>query len=246
MAQRRMFSLKIIDTDAFIEMPISARLLYFDLCMRADDEGFVDKHKTIMRMTGSSEDDYKVLVAKKFIIPFESGVCVIKHWLIHNYIQSDRKQLTNYTKEKEQLFVKANKGYTLDKEQGKPLMYPKCIQDVSIGKDRLGEVKLEKVRKVQAKKEKKPSIVELYSDNISLIKTINDFIDMRKKIKSPMTDKAIELMLTKLNKLSNNEDVQIQILNESIMNNWKGIFELKVNNKNNGKDMSGLMEFMNG
>lgn len=118
MAKKRMFSLDIVDTDAFLDMPTSARLLYYDLCMRADDEGFVDKSKTIMRITGAAEDDMKILIAKGFVILFEDyGVHVIKHWFIHNYVRCDRVKPTNYTELREQLFKKKNKAYTLDYSQ---------------------------------------------------------------------------------------------------------------------------------
>lgn len=132
MAQRRMFSLKIVDTDAFLEMPQSSQLLYYHLAMRADDDGFVSNPKKIMRMVGSQDDDYKILLAKRFVIAFESGICVIKHWRIHNYIQADRYQETNYLPEKSTLEIKENGSYT------------ECIQNVSkldtqvrLGKDRL-------------------------------------------------------------------------------------------------------------
>jgi len=85
-AQRRMFSMRIIDTDMFLDMPISSQLLYFHLSMRADDDGFVNSPKKISKMVGASDDEIKVLFAKKFIIGFDSGVVVIKHWRIHNYI----------------------------------------------------------------------------------------------------------------------------------------------------------------
>lgn len=146
MANRRMFSMKIVDTDAFLDMPQSAQLLYFHLAMRADDDGFVASPKKIMRMLGSNDDDIKVLVSKKFVIPFESGVCVIKHWLIHNYIQTDRYQPTQWVKEKEQLLIDdKTKKYSLNRGQSE--MDTKCIQDVSkvdtqvrLGKVRLGKV----------------------------------------------------------------------------------------------------------
>jgi len=118
-AQRRMFSLKIVDSDSFLDMPISARLLYFDLCMRADDDGFISSPKKIMRMTGASHDDFKILIVKEYIITFENGICVITHWKIHNYIQKDRYQETIYKEEKRLLNTDENKVYT------------KCIQDVS-------------------------------------------------------------------------------------------------------------------
>lgn len=139
MAQRRMMSLHIIDTDAFMDMSHSAQCLYMHLLMRADDDGFVANVKKVMRMVGVQDDDLKILFAKKYILPFESGVCVIKHWKIHNYIQSDRYNPTKYTDEMEQLLVKDNGAYTLDTE---------CIQNgynmdtqVRLGKVRLGKVK---------------------------------------------------------------------------------------------------------
>ena len=99
MAQKRMFSLNVVDTDAFLEMPITSRLLYYELGMRADDDGFVDNWKKILMFTGLKEDDLKVLIAKSFIIPFESGVIVIRHWRLNNYLQNDRKKTTIYKEE---------------------------------------------------------------------------------------------------------------------------------------------------
>ena len=130
MAERRKFAKTIIDSDAFLDMPLSTQALYFHLSMRADDDGFINNPRKIQRMVGGSDDDMKVLVAKRFIIPFESGIVVIKHWKIHNYIQKDRYKPTVYAKEKAMLTSKDNGAYT------------ECIQDVSnvetqvsIGKD---------------------------------------------------------------------------------------------------------------
>ena len=114
MAERRMFAKTIIDSDAFVDMPTSARLLYFDLGMRGDDDGFINAPKKIMRMTGASDDDMKLLIAKKFVIPFENGVVVIKHWKIHNYIRSDRYVETKYKEQKALLSLDENNSYTLD------------------------------------------------------------------------------------------------------------------------------------
>lgn len=113
MAERRMFAKTIIDSDAFLDMPHSTQLLYFHLSMRADDDGFINNPKKIQRMIGCADDDLKILIAKNFIIPFESGVVVIKHWKIHNYIQGDRYKATVYQEEKALLEVKKNKAYTL-------------------------------------------------------------------------------------------------------------------------------------
>lgn len=106
-----MFSMDIVSSDAFLDMPTSSRELYFQLGMYADDEGFVNPKK-ILRMTGAGDDDLKILTAKRFILPFESGVVVIKHWLIHNTIRMDRFNPTQYTDEKNMLELKENKAYT--------------------------------------------------------------------------------------------------------------------------------------
>lgn len=111
MAEKRMFSKSIIDSDDFIDMPMSARLLYYDLAMRADDDGFITPRK-VVRMTGASNDDLKILALKKFIIPFESGVVVIKHWRIHNYIRKDTYHETTYKDQKSSLFLDENNAYT--------------------------------------------------------------------------------------------------------------------------------------
>ena len=147
MAERRMFAKTIIDSDAFLDMPLSAQALYFHLAMRADDEGFINNPKKIKRMIGASDDDLKLLVAKRFVIPFESGVVVIKHWRIHNYIRSDRLTKTVYKEEREQLEVKENGAYTI--------MSDTCQSNVSqvtdicqhrLGKDRLGKESIGKDR----------------------------------------------------------------------------------------------------
>lgn len=113
MAERRMFAKTIIDSDAFLDMPLSSQALYFHLSMRADDDGFINNPKKIQRMIGASDDDLKLLIAKRFIIPFDSGIVVIKHWKIHNYIQRDRYKETVYKDEKARLTLKDNNAYTL-------------------------------------------------------------------------------------------------------------------------------------
>ena len=133
MAERRMFAKTIIDSDAFLDMPLSTQALYFHLSMRADDDGFINNTKKVQRMLGCSDDDMKILLSKNFVIPFDTGVCVIKHWKIHNLIQKDRYKPTIYGEHKSQITLKDNNVYTLDTV---------CIQDVSslepqvsIGKD---------------------------------------------------------------------------------------------------------------
>ncbi len=111
MAQRRMISLKVTDTDNFLEMPSTSQNLYFHLLNRADDDGFLGNSKKIMRMVRASEDDMNVLISKDFVIPFRNGVCVIKHWRIHNLIRADRYTETIYKKEKRTLMEGENKEY---------------------------------------------------------------------------------------------------------------------------------------
>jgi len=135
----------VIDTDLFLEMPMSAQLLYFHLSLRADDDGFIASTKRILRLIGCGDDDLKVLFSKRFVIPFESGVCVIRHWRIHNYIQSDRYHETIYKDEKLELTQDANGSYEkLDTE---------CIQDVSkvLPEVRLGKASQGKTSKEEPK-----------------------------------------------------------------------------------------------
>ena len=146
MAERRMFAKTIIDSDAFLDMPASTQNLYFHLSMRADDDGFVNNPKKIQRMIGSGDDDTKLLLAKQFILGFESGIIVIKHWKMHNYIQKDRYKATVYEEEKSLLETKDNKAYTY---KPKTLENTQCIQNVysmdtqvRLGKVRLGKVRL--------------------------------------------------------------------------------------------------------
>ena len=143
MAERRMFAKTIIDSDAFIDMPLSTQALYFHLSMRADDDGFINNPKKIQRMVGASDDDLKVLCMKRFIIPFASGIVVIKHWKIHNYIRNDRYKPTVYAEEKAMLTNKDNGAYTEVDTVGIPSGNQRetqvSIGKVSIVKDSLGE-----------------------------------------------------------------------------------------------------------
>ena len=128
MAERRMFAKSIVLSDAFLDMPLGSRCLYMTMSMVADDDGFVNTPRSIMRQCGASEDDMKVLIAKKFIIPFESGVVVIKHWRINNYLRKDRYSETNYIEEKKSLKIKENRAYTLsDDGVGIPVGIPSTV-----------------------------------------------------------------------------------------------------------------------
>ena len=147
MAERRMFAKTIIDSDPFLDMPLSTQALYFHLSMRADDDGFINNPKKIQRMIGASDDDLRVLVMKRFILPFDSGVVVIKHWKIHNYIRNDSYKETVYQEEKALLELKENGAYT----ELSPLGIPDGNQavdqvetQVRLGKDSIGKVSVGK------------------------------------------------------------------------------------------------------
>lgn len=128
MAEKRMFSKKIIDTDWFMDMPASTQNLYFHLSMRADDDGFVANPKRIIKLVGASDDDYRLLIAKNFIIIFESGICVITDWRINNYLRADRYTETMYKEEKEQIKIaESGKYYTAGIPLGIPAVYPVYI-----------------------------------------------------------------------------------------------------------------------
>ena len=147
MAERRMFTKKITNSDPFTEMPLSAQALYFHLNMEADDDGFLNNPKKIQRSIGASEDDLKLLIAKRFILTFEKGIIVIKHWRMHNLLRKDRYNETQYLAEKDTLLLQTDGSYT-----EKPAELPvattwqpngnQVATQYSIGKDSIGKVSL--------------------------------------------------------------------------------------------------------
>lgn len=236
MAERRMFAKNIIDSDMFLEMPSTTQLLYFHLAMRADDDGFINNPKRIMRDVRCSDNDMQMLIAKQYIIAFDSGIIVIRHWRIHNYLRKDRYRGTQCIDEMAQLSLDKNEAYQRIDGVGIPSgnqLATNGIPDgnqlatndipmvdpgkVRIGKDRLGKVRI---------KEKPSALIDSYTDNQDLRDALNDFVAMRKKIKAPMTDRAVTLMLSKLDALSSDDRGKMAIVNQSIMNSWKGIFPL--------------------
>lgn len=198
-----MFSLKIVDSDAFLDMPLSAQALYFHLSMRADDDGFVGNTKRIMRSIGCNDDDLKLLLLKRFMIPFENGVCVVKHWRIHNYIRKDRYVTTTYTKEKNLLSLKSNQSYTLvDGNQVATISLPSGRQTVDVGKDRLGKVSLGKGNK-----------------DIHQVKEVLDYLNLKAGTKyRANSDKSQQLINTRFKEGFTLEDFKTTIDNK--VNDW--------------------------
>ena len=224
MAERRMFAKTIIDSDAFLDMPQTAQLLYFHLAMRADDDGFINNPKSIMRNVRCNDDDVRLLITKKFLIPFESGVVVIKHWKIHNYIAKDRYKETKYKEEKASLTLDENNSYT------------SCIQNVyeldtqvRLGKDSI-DIK-EEEKNPKPKKTNFDLIIEEEKFSNETVERLNDFIKMRKSIKKPLTDRALKIAINKLKKFSSSEEEMRAILDRSILNSWQDLYELKPEDK---------------
>lgn len=129
MAERRMFSKQIVESDAFYDMPSDSQALYIHLCMNADDDGFVNNPQKIRRTMGASEDSLKILIAKRFVFAFETGIMVVKHWRMQNALRKDRYKPTEYTEEKGLLYMKPNGNYTFDEKQGVPLLSVTAFQE---------------------------------------------------------------------------------------------------------------------
>ncbi|WP_305774639.1 conserved phage C-terminal domain-containing protein [Lactococcus lactis] len=203
MAQRRMFSKKIVETDFFMEMSPTAKLLYFYLNMSADDDGFVGNPKTIKLISGATDDDLKILIAKQFIIPFDSGVIVIKDWKIHNYIRNDRYNETQYLEEKKQLVIAENGTYS-------KVGIPDVIPTVSTGKDRLGKDRLGKSNNTMSDK----------SDDVIPYSEILDYLNKKTSRSFRNVEANKKLIRTRWNEGYKLEDFKAVIDNMVI--NWSG------------------------
>lgn len=246
MANKAIFSKTIIDTDAFLEMPATTQNLYFHLNMHADDDGFIGNPKRIARMIGASDDDFKILIAKKFIIVFESGVIVIKHWRIHNTLSKMRYKETSYLDEKSQLLLKENNVYSLD--EGKPLDDSRLVemgkrqvrrtvdeQETNLSKEKTSKDKTSKDKLIEDKPSKKKSakadldgMINSFTENEELREALKAFLDMRKSIKKAVqTEYAFKLALNKLDRLSQNDSERIEIVNQSVEHNWQTFYTLQ-------------------
>lgn len=250
MANKRMFNIKIVDSDAFLDMPLSAQCLYFHLNMRADDDGFVGNPKRIQRLVGASEDDIKLLIAKRFLLTFENGVIVIKHWRMHNTLSKSRYHETVYTDEKKMLKLKENNSYSFDK--GASVDDTKLIEMFESKRRTNGEQKtnadidldidldidkdLDKDKKEsKKKKETLSSFIDSYTDNEELKDCLKEFVEMRKAgNKGMFTVSALKKNLGKLDKLAVNDGAKIDIVNQTLEHTWKGFYPLQ-DGRNNQK-----------
>ena len=276
-----MMSKSIIETDKFMDMPMSAQCLYFHLLLRADDDGFIVSPKRTMRSIGCTDDDMKILIAKSYVLAFESGVIVVKHWRIHNYVKRDRyKQssipeskliMLDENREYQYLEPKRNQsGTSLEpkRNQSGTSLEPKRSKEEHEGHSgdheeydkintsdgaepnwnqtgtkmepkwfhRLDKIRLDKIRGEEIRKDKKEKqsvslktiIEEFAGKNSMLFEAVKDWIEMRKTIKAPLTARAASMSFKRLCELSHgNESMMIEILNQSTLNCWKGLFPLR-------------------
>ena len=242
MAERRMFSKSITNSDSFLEMPLSSQCLYFHLSMNADDDGFVDRTKSIIRMVGAKDDDLKVLISKSFIIPFETGIIVIKHWKINNYLRNDRHKSTNYTFEKDQLFEKENGSYTLGIPSGRQSVYQVetqySIGKDSIDKDSIGKVNIEEGIKEETTLPSPPPSKHKYGNYGTVLLTTSQY----DKLISDYGDKNyIDNVINRVDelcKMTGNKykwkDFNL-VIRKVIRENWSIVKDLKIERNDCGE-----------
>jgi len=215
-----MFAKSVIDSDAFLEMPLSTQALYFHLGMRADDDGFVNSPKRIARMIGASDDEFKILLAKKFVLSFETGVIVLKHWKLHNYIPKDRYHETKYKNEKATLSLDENNSYTNNpKTPAITIVSEPCMQtvyepvynlstEVRLGKDSIGKYNIDNMsgepdsdtQEIQ-KKPKKPK-QEKKPKDYSIEGELLDYLNEKAVKKHEHTQNNYKYISARLNEIS--------------------------------------------
>lgn len=242
MAEKRMFSKKIIDTDCFMEMPATTQNLYFHLSMRADDDGFVASPKRIIRLVGASEDDFRLLVLKHYIIPFESGVCVITDWRINNYLRSDRYSETTYKDEKRQLTLDENGKYQVGIPDGIPQGIPVVSTDIFLPNSNTNTKTLNnnnsKVdnnvesnidKKTSTKENKLLSIVREFFTDEEVILEIGMWLKHKQEKGQTYKPTGLTNLLQRLKREleTNGKQFVIDEIKYSIGNNYSGIYPAK-------------------
>ena len=249
-----MFAKSIIDSDAFLDMPLSTQALYFHLSMRADDDGFIGSPKRITAMIGAKEDDLKLLIAKRFLLIFESGVVVVKHWRIHNRLQNDRHKTTTYLEEKEQIILTENKAYTeknlyctknghnLDRICT-PIGHNLDTQ-YRLGKDSIGKDSINKKEKVKEKgeasshpllekkrqKEQYIEFVQASSLSTKIQEQILEWLEYKKWKYAEVGIKSLVTTVAK-NVEKYGENAVCGVIVESMGNMWQGICWDKLDKK---------------
>ena len=229
MAQKRMFDKRVVCSDKFTDLPNSSKALYFMAGMEADDKGFFQPRR-LQKICGFTDDDFKILIAKRFFIPFDSGVMVVTDWNKNNWLDSRRITETEYLDELRTLQIINEKYELLDTKVdiAKPMLSENRIEENRIEENRI-EYKKEKVEKK-------------YFESLKVNSLFNEFLELRKKLKAVNTDRAVNMLVNKLKDY--NEDEQYEMIEQSIINSWKGIFEVK-RKKGNNSVFSDLLKEVN-
>lgn len=251
-----MFSKTIVDSDAFLDMPLSAQALYFHLSMRADDDGFLNNAKKIQRIVSASDDDLKLLVAKRFVIAFDDGIIVIKHWRMNNYLRSDRYKPTVYQEELAMLNLKDNGSYSLRSDVGIPNDYH-CETQYSIGKDSIDKDSIDKDSNIPPlspykgetkEKTSKTDYVQMIKDkkfDKSLEEVIVEWYRYKTEKRQSYKPTGFSKFLTEVqnNVIKHGVDAVIDVANVSMANNWQGIAwdKLKKNNAQQKQSSSDVL-----
>ena len=252
MANRRMFSLDVVDTDNFLDMPLSAQGLYFHLGMRADDDGFISSPKKIIKIVNASDDDLKLLIIKGYLIPFESGVIVIKHWRQNNYVKGDRYKPTIYQNERKQLYAE-NNIYHLDtvciqngtKTEPQDRLGKDSVGKDSVGKDSVGKDSVDTSPKGEVKKGENPpiplgekktekqelkTILNSFAFSSTLHQKIQEWLLYKKERRKTYKPTGVHNLLVQVQNQCqrHGEKAVIEIINRSMANNYEGILWAKI------------------
>ena len=243
MAERRMFAKSVVMSDAFLDMPMSARCLYFTLGMLADDDGFCGNPKSIMRQCGASQDDMKALIEKRYVLAFKSGVIVIKHWRMNNYLKNDRHHQTTYLEELSLLAIDDKGAYTEASTDLSPIciqdgdkVETECIQDGDIGKDRLGKDRLGKDNISEpVVRADYQTLMDMYNEICVSYPRLTVLSDARKKaIKARMKTYSIEDFKSLFQKAEASD-----FLKGKNDRNWSANFDWMVKDSNMAKVLDG-------
>lgn len=260
MAERRMFAKTIIDSDAFLEMPLSAQALYFHLSMRADDDGFLNNAKKIQKTINASEDDLKILLLKRFIIAFDDGIIVIKHWRMNNYLRNDRHKPTVYQEELSMLEVKENGAYSLKIDDENMVGIPNDNQMTTqyrLDKNSIEENSIDKysnkpplspLEGETKEKTSKTDYIKMIKDrqfDKSLEDVIVEWYHYKTEKRQAYKPTGFSKFLTEVqnNVINHGVDAVINVVNVSMANNWQGIAwdKLKKNNAQQKQSSSDVL-----
>lgn len=256
MANKRMFNIKIVDSDSFLDMPLTAQCLYFHLNMRADDDGFVGNPKRVQRLIGASDDDMRLLIAKRFVLLFDDGVIVIKHWRMHNTLSMNRYKETTYIDQKRELLLKKNNAYSFN--EGVPLDDSKQIEmskrqtrrtldeqktntglGLELGLDKGLDLDIDKdielVKELELDKEESDQFIkriDQYTNDESLKDSLIQFVRMMKcKSDKEFNIENLNFVLKKLDTLTDETDEKISIVDQSVKKKWNNFYPLKKESK---------------